>query len=160
MSEQTPLDAVEFKLQSLRSERERIDREIKALEGAAEILRPAYQDLPAAPLLSGALIVGVTEGVRSVLQASEDFLVPTAIRDGMKRTGLLKDYPNEMAVIHQIIRRLDERGQLDKQDTPNGKAYRWRNQGAVGPPSYTLKELAGVRYGSGGKVTLKYPRKK
>lgn len=124
---------------ALLKEREKIDHELKALEEAAKILRPAYATLQGCAGIEPDN-VGITDAVRAVLKASGHYMVPTAIRDGLKQTGLLKDYPNEMAVIHEVLRRLARNDEADVQDGPHGKAYAWKPKLAHAPK--TLQELA------------------
>jgi hypothetical protein len=73
----------------------------------------------------------ITHSVRAIFTSNqEQFLTPTQVRDALKTHGLMKGYDNEMAVIHQIISRLKDQGQLVTHATE--KAYRWNSRNAIG----------------------------
>jgi hypothetical protein len=73
---------------------------------------------------------GITDSVRAIFRSNrEHYLTPTQVRDALKTHGLMKGYDNEMAVIHQVISRLKEKGQISAHATE--KAYRWNPRNAV-----------------------------
>lgn len=58
--------------------------------------------------------------------ATPTYLIPTAIRNELRARGQLReDYKNEMAVIHQVLRRLEEQGKVESVESSSGKVYRW-----------------------------------
>jgi hypothetical protein len=67
---------------------------------------------------------GITDSVRAIFKSNRlQYLTPTQLRDALKTHELIKGYDNEMAVIHQVISRLKEKGQIRQHATQ--KAYRW-----------------------------------
>jgi hypothetical protein len=128
-------------LKALREEGAVIERQmnvlqerLKALNAAIRSLEPLYEKSAEPAVLNGPFGLfspGITEAIRTVYGAdSYVYLSPTQVRDKLRRDGLLKGYDNEMAVIHQVIRRLEEQGKIEAH--PTEKTHRWVNRGALG----------------------------
>lgn len=121
----------------LKKLRDRLD----ALDEAINSLGPFYSEREAGTTQ------GITDAVRSVYRSSDQYFAPTDIRDALRNQGLLKGYDNEMAVIHQVIRRLEEQGQLQRHGTE--KWHRWKPFVHVAGAT-TISELVGpLPMGSG-----------
>jgi hypothetical protein len=99
---------------------------LAALDRAISELEPIYERPPddLAVMAAEESSPGITDAVRMVFRSNREFLGPTAIRDALKKDGLIKGYDNEMAVIHQVIRRLEDQGQIVPH--PTEKAHRWK----------------------------------
>jgi len=116
----------------------RLQEKLEALDKAISNLEPFYEKGPEWRAIASALLgeetPGITDAVRMIFSSHADiYLEPTAVRDALKKDGLIKGYDNEMAVIHQVIRRLEDQKQLEAH--PVEKAYRWK-------PGNVLKDLA------------------
>ena len=123
-------------LNTLRSEKATLTQQIAKVEAHLEMLRgrlkvideslaniePFYGEQQG-DFLSEPL--GTTDAIRDVYRLSErnKYLSPTEVRDNLKAAGRLRGYENEMAVIHQVIRRLMEQGQIEAH--PREKLHRW-----------------------------------
>src|ERR1700722_18918269 len=130
-------------LQSLREERTTVASAIANTEAQLGELRKRLSALDAAitaleplcdePLTAAGIMrlidaaenaPGITDSVRAIFKSNrERYLTPTQVRDTLKTHGLIKGYDNEMAVIHQVLSRLKEKGQISTH--PTEKAYRW-----------------------------------
>ncbi len=90
---------------------------------------------------------GVTDAIRDVYRSAERnrFLSPTNVRDRLKAEGRLRGYDNEMAVIHQVIKRLMEQGQIEPHLTQ--KIHRWiwpQSNGMVSESKSNTRSVASV----------------
>jgi len=113
-----------------------LQKRLGALDTAITALEPLCDD---GPLTATAIMrlmdeadnaPGITDSVRAIFKSNkEQYLTPTQMRDALKTHGLMKGYDNEMAVIHQVISRLKEKGQISAHATD--KAYRWNPRNAV-----------------------------
>jgi hypothetical protein len=105
----------------------RLEEKLETLDAAIRNLEPFYE-APKEPRWSVGGVAesapGITDAVRMIFQSNSIYLAPTAIRDSLKEKGLIKGYDNEMAVIHQVIRRLEDQGQIEPH--PAEKAHRWK----------------------------------
>jgi hypothetical protein len=104
---------------------QRLQEQLATLDKAISNLEPFYEaGGPIWAPIIGENAPGITDAVRMIFRSHATIhLAPTAIRDALKKDGLIKGYDNEMAVIHQVIRRLEDQGQLEPH--PVEKAYRW-----------------------------------
>jgi hypothetical protein len=109
----------------------RLQEKLEALDKAISNLAPFYEGPSEVSILS--LVgetPGITDAVRMIFQSNASiYLAPTAIRDALKKDGLIKGYDNEMAVIHQVIRRLEDQGQIEPH--PTEKVHRWIQRGSL-----------------------------
>jgi hypothetical protein len=110
-------------LQELRVVRGELDRRIAQLEQtvlalAALCNRPEEEDL--APQ-------GFTDVCRQILQATNQDLTPTQMRDALVKRGFdLTKYDNPLAVIHTTLQRLAKQGEATiVRRTGEDKGYRW-----------------------------------
>jgi hypothetical protein len=110
----------EAHITNLQKRLEAVDSAIAALEPLCDESFDAAENAP-----------GITHSMRAIFKSNkEHYLTPTQVRDALKTHGLMKGYDNEMAVIHQVISRLKDQGQLLTHATE--KAYRWKSRNAVG----------------------------
>jgi hypothetical protein len=85
---------------------------------------------------------GITDAIRLLLTNSKLPLGPVQIRDGLREQGFdLSGYANEMAVIHNTLKRLERQGELLTVTNPAGQivAYTTAFQGDMEHP---LRELS------------------
>lgn len=145
MADTNPLEAARAErerllrgIENTRSHLQRLERKLTAVDKTIEILEPAYERGDENATVNDLLDTleppspGITDAIRAVLQVADHYLTPTAVRDGLKQTAVLKDYENEMAVVHQVLRRLEKQGQIEGTEHPqHGKIYRWKRLGAL-----------------------------
>ena len=111
----------------------RLKKKLSGLDTAISNLEPFYESAEIAPpwLAAPETEIGITDAVRQVYQAVHPgFMSPTSVRDALANRNLLKEYPNEMAVIHQVIRRLQDKEQIEAD--PSGKTHRWVPRNLLG----------------------------
>jgi hypothetical protein len=138
VSDPTPLDAALAERERLSTAIEntqehlaQLERKLDAVAKTIEILTPVYRSpAPSQNLMNALEMVesssSVTDAVRILLYAVQDkWFMPTAIRNALRSQGKLKDYKNEMAVIHQVLKRLEEQGEVKSCESTTGKVYRW-----------------------------------
>ena len=107
----------------------RLEERLKAVEAAICNVEPFYEKPTESAFLNGPLGLfspGITDAVRGVYQSLPpgDYISPVDVRESLKERGLLKGYDNEMAVIHQVIRRLQDQGQIEPHSGEK-KIHRW-----------------------------------
>ncbi len=78
------------------------------------------------------MALGLTAACRAAFRAAgPQGLIPTELRDSLKRMGFALDrYSNPMASIHTVIKRLEEKGEIqnrihDKHDGADKSVYQW-----------------------------------
>ncbi len=103
------------------------DERVEALLDAVRALHKVYGgNLPesVARQIEGDL--GITDQVREVMKSvPAQFLQPTQVRQMVEARGFsFADYSNPMAVIHQVLKRLQKQGELDLH--PGGQHYKWK----------------------------------
>ena len=77
--------------------------------------------------------VGITEAVRQVLRGGYDYMSPVAVRDKLIELGIDKaKYKNLLAVVHQILRRLDS-NEAESRTLEGKTTYRWRRESKTTP---------------------------
>jgi hypothetical protein len=101
------------KLEELETESAKLQPKIVALAMALDDeIRP---DSDLGLFLAETAAAGLTDGVRTVLRATDVCRTPTEIRDGLLRLGYdLSGYSNVLASIHTILGRLRESGEVKK----------------------------------------------
>ncbi len=79
--------------------------------------------------------LGISDQIREILKIEYPvYLKPTTIRNYLEHFGFLKtkdgkDYENPLALVHQILKRLEVRNEVEAQITAEGaKLYRWKPQ--------------------------------
>lgn len=102
-----------------------IDEQVNALVDAVRALHKVYGgDLPesVAKQIEGDL--GITDQIRQVMKATgNQWVQPTQIRSMVEQRGFaLAGYSNPMAVIHQVLKRLEKQGELESHG--NGQYYK------------------------------------
>lgn len=103
----------------------RLQEKLESLDRAINNIEPFYEGAGSvwSPIV-GQYAPGITDAVRSIFRANAGlYLAPTDIRDALKKDGLMKQYDNEMAVIHQVISRLEDQDQIKPHAVE--KTYRW-----------------------------------
>lgn len=116
-----------------------IDEKVEALMEAVRSLHKVYGgDMPdsVAKQVDGDL--GITDQVREVLKTQipqnapmnfqAGWLQPVQVRTlvEQQRGFDLSGYSNAMAVIHQVLKRLEKQGEVEIH--PNGQNYRWKRK--------------------------------
>ncbi|MGI8732677.1 MAG: hypothetical protein ACR2LM_05180 [Pyrinomonadaceae bacterium] len=102
-----------FQIEELESEDAKLQQKIVALAQALD-QEPDPQS-PLGMFLAEIAASGLTDGVRTVLRATDLCRTPTEIRDGLLRLGYdLSGYSNILASIHTILGRLRESGEVEK----------------------------------------------
>jgi hypothetical protein len=178
MTEQeTPLQTIETKLATLRTQREALNKEISGLEEVVQILKPIYAEAPSIPpeiSMESAADIGITDAVRNALKNAKVLvasgkLTATQVRDLVVSMGFdVSKYSNAMATIHQVLNRLIEADKAGYETVGNLKTtYFWTE-----PTGQVLQQLMGqgnhpsqmpassdplTTPPTRGKVTLKYP---
>jgi hypothetical protein len=106
------------------------DEKVEALSDAVRALHKVYGGTlpePVAKQIEGDL--GITDQVREAMKSQQGaaWLQPTQVRTLVEQRGFaLAGYSNPMAVIHQVLKRLEKQGQLEVH--PQGQHYRWKKQ--------------------------------
>jgi len=140
----------------IETKRSEIRKKITAVAQSIETLRKVYGGSDSGLGASGELInanLGITDNIRQILKSEyPSYLKPTTIKGYLEHYGFLKnkdneDYSNPLALVHQILKRLDIRGEVEPTIMADGaKLYRWK------PDAYTsFARLAGL---PAGKTTI------
>jgi hypothetical protein len=146
------IKAAEEELARLLAEKAELDRQvieyqrkIAAVQRTVEMLQFAYNP-PQPDELETILATnpGITDQVRSALKSKYPaYCIPTAIRDHIERVGGKPlSYKNPMAVIHQVLRRLEEQGEVEP-SAEGPTSYRWKQV----PRTGAIREMASQAYG-------------
>jgi hypothetical protein len=150
------------KLAQLLVERQKLDKEIAEVHGVVGKLQDLCADQDQSNFWRGAervikadLKVGITEAVRVILE--ENFFPMTAL-DLKKQVELRKlnihRYANPLAVIHTVLKRLIQSGDVRVVAPLNGlKAFQW-----VSSTDKALSELKKTSEPAGEKRGLKEPK--
>jgi hypothetical protein len=136
------LQAAVTEYEALGEERRRIDERLTQLAQTIGTLSRLIGLTPTVPL-------SITDAVRLAMRAGVP-LTPTEVRDRLLSIGFdLSSYSNQLAVIHTVLRRLNEAGEIRIIPKPGGKhAYLWTKPPkviAIGP------EIAAFIRGEKGK---------
>ena len=132
MADRNPLKALKEERSALvkgidntQAHLKRLEEKLASLDKAISNIEPFYEgDHRVWSPIIGEYAPGITDAVRSIFRANDGvYLAPTDIRDALKKDGLMRQYDNEMAVIHQIIGRLEDQDQIKPH--ANEKKYRW-----------------------------------
>jgi hypothetical protein len=73
--------------------------------------------------------LGITDQIREILKSKYPvLLLPTVVRDYLESRGFpLTNYDNPMAMVHQVLRRLETQKEAESEEMAGGgKAYRWK----------------------------------
>lgn len=69
--------------------------------------------------------LGLTAATLLIVRTAQSPLAPTEVRDELKKIGFdLAGYSNPMASLHQILKRLEEKGEIQETDDEGKKRYR------------------------------------
>lgn len=107
-------------------------KRISAVVRAIENLRDVYGIKPEKTLTeqlteSYQQQLGLTDQIREILESRHpNWLPPTVVKAYLEQRGFrVAEYANPMAVVHQVLRRLDEQGWAESEPlTDGGKVYR------------------------------------
>ncbi len=147
------MDAIEDAIMDLTTERTRIDLKLRVLEEARKVLSAVYEPLGTVPSVEqfiDATDVGITDAVRGAYRHNADRTLGAGdIAEIIKASGFnLAKYKNQMSVIHQVISRLVESGELTPMDLSSGeKAYQWNLKDAA-------ERISAGKFGSGTLQSL------
>src|SRR4051794_28228418 len=124
------LEAAAREYETLGEERRKIDDRLAQLAQTIGTLSRLIGLTPTVPL-------SITDAVRLAVRAGVP-MTPPAVRDRLLSIGLdLPSYSNELAVIHTVLKRLNEAGEIRIVPKANGKhAYLWAKPPkviAIGP---------------------------
>ena len=137
-------DILRFQIEELESEDAKLQQKIVALAQALD--EEVDPQSPLGLFLAEISAAGLTEGVRTVLRATDVCRTPTEIRDGLLRLGYdLSRYSNVLASVHTILGRLRESGEVEKviSRRKGGKeiGYIWKTDGKEKEKSDLAKEV-------------------
>jgi hypothetical protein len=113
------LEAAAKEYETLGEERRRIDDRLTQLAQTIGTLSRLIGIAPTVPL-------SITDAVRLAMRAGVP-MTPPEVRDRLLSIGFdLSNYTNELAVIHTVLKRLNEAGEIRIVPRPDGKnAYLW-----------------------------------
>jgi hypothetical protein len=124
------LEAAAREYEELGEQRRKIDERLTQLAQTIGTLSRLIGLTPTVPL-------SITDAVRLAMRAGVP-MTPPEVRDRLLAIGVdLSSYANELAVIHTVLRRLNEAGEIRIIPKPGGKnAYLWAKPPkviAIGP---------------------------
>ena len=124
------LEAAAKEYEDLGEQRRKIDERLTQLAQTIGTLSRLIGLTPTVPL-------SITDAVRLAMRAGGP-MTPPEVRDRLLAIGVdLSSYSNELAVIHTVLRRLNEAGEIRIIPKPGGKnAYLWAKPPkviAIGP---------------------------
>jgi hypothetical protein len=124
------LEAAAKEYEALGEERRRIDERLTQLAQTIGTLSRLIGLTPTVPL-------SITDAIRLAIRAGVP-MTPTEVRDRLLSIGVdLSSYSNELAVIHTVLKRLNEAGEIRIIPRPGGKnQYLWAKPPkviAIGP---------------------------
>jgi hypothetical protein len=124
------LEAAAKEYEELGEQRRKIDERLTQLAQTIGTLSRLIGLTPTVPL-------SITDAVRLAMRAGVP-MTPPEVRDRLLSIGFdLSNYSNEMAVIHTVLKRLNEAGEIRLIPKPGGKhAYLWVKPAkviAIGP---------------------------
>ena len=113
------LEAAAREYEQLGEERRKIDERLSQLAQTIGTLSRLIGLTPTVPL-------NITDAVRLAMRAGVP-MTPTEVRDRLLSIGVdLSNYANELAVIHTVLKRLNEAGEIRLIPRAGGKhAYLW-----------------------------------
>lgn len=113
------LEAAAKEYEALGEQRRKIDERLTQLAQTIGTLSRLIGIAPTVPL-------SITDAVRLAIRAGVP-MTPTEVRDRLLAIGVdLSGYTNELAVIHTVLKRLNEAGEIRIVPRANGKnAYLW-----------------------------------
>jgi hypothetical protein len=135
-------DNATAQIKTLQEEREKTERHLEEISrqleawiqtanAAAPMVGEEQVSTPSALVNAGAEIMkeaGITATVRMILRNNQNgHFSPPAIRERIKTEGwdLEKTYTNPLSVIHTVLRRMVDSGEISEITTPDGKKYKW-----------------------------------
>jgi hypothetical protein len=113
------LEAAAKEYEELGEQRRKIDERLTQLAQTIGTLSRLIGLTPTVPL-------SITDAVRLAMRAGVP-MAPPEVRDRLQSIGFdLSNYSNELAVIHTVLKRLNEAGEIRLIAKPGGKhAYLW-----------------------------------
>jgi hypothetical protein len=131
--------ALEEELQLALAEKAELDRKKAEIDLKVAGLARAVQDLRQVYGIPGSasddltqwtdMGFGITDQVRDALKKSPTWVSPTGVRSLIRNRKVVEAYANPMAVIHQVLRRLEEQHEIEVKELESGKkVYRWINR--------------------------------
>jgi hypothetical protein len=120
------LEAAVREYESLGEQRRHIDQRLSELAQSIGTLTRLLGLTPTVPL-------GLTDACRLVLRGAGVPMTPTAVRDRLLAIGMdLSVYTSELAVIHTVLKRLNQAGEIRFIPVGSGKhAYLWQRPATV-----------------------------
>jgi len=116
------LKTAQDRLEFLKAQRAAIDLEISKLEEGIRGFAPLTADMGA---WSGPN-AGITDAIRQLFRNNPKRLFAhTEIRDELLTRGVHLDQRNPMAAIHQIVRRLHEKGEINHIQGSGKPGFQW-----------------------------------
>jgi hypothetical protein len=86
--------------------------------------------------------IGITEATLVVIRGADEPMAPTQVRDELRRIGYdIDSFSNPMASLHQVLKRLEEKGEIWAEKTQDGKKA-YVKVPAVAPP--TPPDISGL----------------
>lgn len=134
----TLLEDREQKANELAQVDERIAKVKPKIVGLAALTDDIPEDSPLGQFLIETTGMGITDAVRDAIKANGEWMTPVQIRDALVKIGydLTSKYVNPVAILHNILKRLKDSGELEQRTNEEGKTeYRRRL-----PRHYTLRE--------------------
>ena len=126
-----PLLSARSELEELLRQKSEIEKRIAAIEQTIKILEPVYANDFGRGLWGSVDAIldadaGLTDRIRDILRrAAPSYLSPTAVRDVLTNSGFdASGRSNFLAEVHNVLKRLTARNQLDEKSLPTGKIYR------------------------------------
>jgi ABC-type transporter Mla subunit MlaD len=66
--------------------------------------------------------IGITEATLMVIRAASEPMTPTQVRDELRKIGYdIDSFSNPMASLHQVLKRLEDKGEIWSEKTQDGK---------------------------------------
>jgi len=86
--------------------------------------------------------IGITEATLMVIRGASEPMAPTQVRDELRKVGYdIDSFSNPMASLHQVLKRLEEKGEIWAEKTQDGKKA-YVKAPTVTPPS--LPDIASI----------------
>lgn len=108
----------------------KVDKQAIAVARAVDELRQVYGD-PSAPSEAALLEDrgGITDHIRETLRKNSSlWMQPTIVRNHLLAAKVPLEYSNPMAVIHQILKRLEAKGEIESQVDDGKIMYLWKSE--------------------------------
>lgn len=132
------LRSAQEELEAKRASRDRLQREVSALDAEVVQLEQLVQSLQSltteepqddAIRVEGVADLELADAIREVLNQSASYRTPRGIRDSLKISGYdLDQHPNPLASIHGVVKRLVASGEAIATKVKGADYYRLRSE--------------------------------